>query len=187
MQLLSLVPFRERRSSYVAYPAISFNLFDVLWKMYSWSAFTLKVAPWNLFKYIPESLNYVILASILKEHIPWSSKDLFNFFKINMISQCSRSRQIWFVCVRVDASLSTSATDINPATNPAFFFLLMGLWWATTGQTSNYSMKYFERILNSTELNENFQNSPKLFRKIEKQHKIKWGKKLPEKCRHLTL
>lgn len=39
-----------------------------------------------------------------------------------MISQCSRSRQIWFVCVRVDASLGTSATDINPATNPAFFF-----------------------------------------------------------------
>lgn len=37
-----------------------------------------------------------------------------------MISQYSRSRQICFV--RVDASLGTSATDINPATNPAFFF-----------------------------------------------------------------
>lgn len=156
MQLLSLVPFRERRSSYVAYPAISFNLFDVLWKMYSWSAFTLKVAPWNLFKYIPESLNYVILASILKEHIPWSSKDLFNFFKINMISQCSRSRQICFV--RVDASLGTSATDINPATNPAFFFLLMGLWWATTGRTSNYSMSGYWIALNLTKTSKTLQN-----------------------------
>lgn len=82
-----------------------------------------------------------------------------------MISQCSRSRQICFV--RVDASLGTSATDINPATNPAFFFFpphgaLVSYNW------TNFKLQH-ERILNSTELYENFQNSPKLFRKIEKQ------------------
>lgn len=81
-----------------------------------------------------------------------------------MISLCSRSRQICFV--RVDASLGTSATDINPATNPAFFFPPHGA--LVSYNWTNFKLQH-ERILNSTELYENFQNSPKLFRKIEKQ------------------
>lgn len=49
---------------------------------------------------------------------------------------------------------------------PFFFFPPHGA--LVSYNWTNFKLQH-ERILNSTELNENFQNSPKLFRKIEKQ------------------
>lgn len=102
-----------------------------------------------------------------------------------MVSQCSRSRQIWLIYVRVNASLGKSAST-TAAADAAFFPSSWGsgeLQPDPTSITSRSSLSGYRMVLNLTKPSK----PQKIIYNTGEPHKIKRGMEQYLKTRHLAL